>query len=313
MTSAQQVSFPFSTTVRRVGRKVDVKFRLFTSSLRLKPSFFIIGTEKGGTSSLFWNMREHPNLVLPKTKELHFFQKAFERGLKWYHAQFPLSLTPQAMTGEATVDYLFLPYVARRIATVFPQAKLIVLLRDPVTRAYSEYHMNRDEGRHVDAAADEMFSRELAFLQRHKLDDANFQRFVYDWVAAFPTRWSYPLDEYQVKSSAGQSGVEAYPYWPYLLRGLYYPQLQVWFEHFPRDQFLIIKSEDYFANPRHFIENAVPSFLNIPTWQLPQYERTKQDTRSTQKAPSALSEELTRFFKPHNEKLYQLLDMDFGW
>ena len=96
---------------------IDKKYRSWTSSLRHDPAFVVIGAKKCGTSSLFRNLQFHPNVVLPKEKEMHFFEMNHRKGLDWYRAKFPLRLQPKALTakgnprlvsGEATVDYLYM-------------------------------------------------------------------------------------------------------------------------------------------------------------------------------------------------------------
>ncbi len=306
--------------VRRRIRKINAEYRLKTGWLRLKPSFFIIGTQKGGTTSLFENLREHPNLALPQVKELQFFNLLYYRlGFAWYYSRFSAQFTPKALsreciTGEASVKYLFIPYVAERLANAFPDARLIVMLRDPIARAHSDYQMRQRKGienRSVEVALGD----ELQFLKRNTVNRENLERFVFDWLeSSMKDPWAYTQEEYQRKSTiAFPDGTEAFRLWPYLLYGIYYEQLRIWFEHFPREQFLFIKSEDYFAQPNHFIEEIVPSFLGLPSWKLPALTLTKQEGNHYPKIDAALRADLAAFFKPYNERLYHLLGVDYGW
>ena len=111
-----------------------------------RPTFLIIGAQKAGTTWLAHNLAEHPQIHLP-AEELHFFDKAdrFARGQTWYERQFAPA-TGACRVGEKTPDYLWsedsgaeghTPGIAARIHAMYPDMKLICILRDPVTRAVS--------------------------------------------------------------------------------------------------------------------------------------------------------------------------------
>ena len=99
-----------------------------------------------GTTSLNGYLREHPDVAVSTPKEVHFFDVNFDEGLDWYRERFPGSEGAQAV-GEATPDYIYHPDAVRRIAGTLPDVKLIVLLRNPVDRAYSHYWHNRSRGK----------------------------------------------------------------------------------------------------------------------------------------------------------------------
>lgn len=118
------------------------------------PDFLIIGAMKCGTTTLYKNLVKHSSIVSAKRKELHFFDKEdeYSKGIDWYKSNFP-SLSkkrfknkPQLMTGEATPRYFFIPEVPERVFNAMPQVKLIVLLRNPVDRAYSHYNHFKRRG-----------------------------------------------------------------------------------------------------------------------------------------------------------------------
>jgi hypothetical protein len=106
------------------------------------PAFIIVGTQKGGTSSLYSYLCTHPEVWPATKKEVHFFDNHFSETEEWYRSHFPsrlkLKLTGR-ITGEASPYYLFHPLAPRRMADVAPKAKLIMLLRNPVKRAISHY------------------------------------------------------------------------------------------------------------------------------------------------------------------------------
>ena len=115
------------------------------------PDFVIVGAQKGGTSFLYHLLTLHPLVEPAARKELHFFDnpERFDNGAGWYRRCFPQSGWKdgrRSITGEATPSYLFYPPVAKRMAGVVPQARLIVLLRNPVDRTYSHYQMQVKRG-----------------------------------------------------------------------------------------------------------------------------------------------------------------------
>ncbi|WP_164525487.1 sulfotransferase domain-containing protein [Siminovitchia acidinfaciens] len=107
------------------------------------PDFIIMGEMKCGTTALYRYITDHPKVEPAKRKELAFFHAYYDKGIEWYKSQFPDC--EQCMTGEAT-GYLKFPNVARKIHKVLPKIKLILILRNPVDRAYSHYHMHLRKG-----------------------------------------------------------------------------------------------------------------------------------------------------------------------
>src|SRR5580692_9445955 len=110
------------------------------------PGFLIVGAQRCGTTSMYRALSEHPEVrkaVLHKG--VHYFDMNYGRGLGWYRAHFPLA-RGGGVTFESSPYYLFHPLAAERIAADLPGVKLIVLVRDPVERAYSAYTHERARG-----------------------------------------------------------------------------------------------------------------------------------------------------------------------
>ncbi|WP_062047166.1 sulfotransferase domain-containing protein [Bacillus sp. JCM 19034] len=105
------------------------------------PSFLIIGAQKCGTTSLYNYLVEHPHIKGANRKEIHFFDVYYDKGTDWYDKQFP-SLNKHEITGEATPRYLFHSKCPIRVYQYNPNMKLIVLLRNPIDRAFSNYQMD---------------------------------------------------------------------------------------------------------------------------------------------------------------------------
>ncbi|MDP3894822.1 sulfotransferase domain-containing protein [Nocardioides sp.] len=115
------------------------------------PTFVILGAQKCGTSTLTATLRQHPQVSMSRPKELHFFDRHHQRGLEWYADQF----TPkpgETAIGEATPVYLYDAEARHRMDQMLPGARTVVILRDPIKRAYSHFwHSRRNEFEAVDS------------------------------------------------------------------------------------------------------------------------------------------------------------------
>jgi hypothetical protein len=110
------------------------------------PTFLIIGAMRSGTTSLTRYLRSHPDVFMAQPKELHYFDFNFDEGVGWYRSHFA-EATSQRAIGEATPNYLYITEALPRVAELLPDARLVVILRNPVDRAYSHYWHNRSVGR----------------------------------------------------------------------------------------------------------------------------------------------------------------------
>ena len=270
-------------------------FRATTNPLRLMPDFIIIGTMRGGTTSLYSYLTEHPNIGPAYMKEVHFFDVYFSKGLHWYRAQFPSSVQKyytervqkqNFITGEASPYYLFHPHAPKRIAKTLPQVKLIVLLRNPVTRAYSHYYHEVAGGHEKIATFEEAIAcEEERIAKEAELLAKNEQYISYN-----------------------------HRHFSYLARGIYVDQLRVWMNLFPKEQFLILRSEDFYADPAAGLKQVL-DFVNVPDLSLKaQKEEYEQlNTTTPPRMNPATSKRLREYFEPHNSRLYKYLGVDFGW
>jgi hypothetical protein len=259
------------------------------------PDFMIIGTMRGGTTSLYNYLLAHPQIARATQKEVHFFDWHFDRGIPWYQAQFPALLqadmaetrqSQRVLTGEGSPYYLFHPLAPARAALVVPKTKLIVLLRNPVDRAYSHYCRMVMEGR-------EPLSFQDAVAQEETRIRGEGQK-----LAADPHYYSYN-----------------HPHYSYLARGIYVDQLQRWMNSFPQEQFLILKSEDFYATPERKLKEIF-LFLGLPNGAPLQQQRYKPFNSSTYSQPKMepeIRKRLLSYFEPYNERLSTLLGRDFGW
>lgn len=111
------------------------------------PSFFVLGAQKAGTTSLHHWLASQPMLSLPQSKETHFFSHddRYSRSLDWYLRQFPEHI-PGSIRGEVDPEYLFFPQAGERMAQLGLRPRFVVIVRDPLARAYSQYLMSVRRG-----------------------------------------------------------------------------------------------------------------------------------------------------------------------
>ncbi len=125
------------------------------------PNFVVIGAMRSGSTSLYKYLQAHPAVFMPR-KEIHFFDRRWDRGIDWYRSRFD-GYAGQPAVGEATPTYLADPVAIDRMAETIPGARLLAILRDPAERAYSHYWMERARDRELrtfeQAVADELDGR----------------------------------------------------------------------------------------------------------------------------------------------------------
>ncbi len=253
--------------------KENPQFAGFDWQIKKKaPDFIIIGG-KSGTTSLYRYLGDRQQILLPNKKELRFFDRDFDYGYEWYLAQFPgIGDRVDLLTGEASPSYFFSPHVAQRIKNLASQTKLIVLLRNPVERTISDYYHNQ-KAENNSLTLEQLINSEITRLEQKS--------------------------EQELSYGGGL-----------LSQSLYYYKLKRWLNIFPRNQFLILKSEDLFTNSS-ILMRKVLDFLNLPNMHKHDYQKHNAGFYSQVK--SNLKSKLKSYFKPHNQRLEEYLNMNFNW
>lgn len=193
------------------------------------PSFLILGAPKCGTTALAQALSTHPDVFLSRPKEPHFFDAAYEKGLRGYFREHFADLTTERAPGEATPSYLTVPYVAQRIHRTLPTARLVAILRHPVERAYSSWWMFHARGMEplsFEAAIDEN-ERQLRASGGIGLE----------------------ADElvWQAHVAALRKGARIQVR-TYLQTGYYARHLRRYLDYFPRDQLKVVFNQDFSRN-----------------------------------------------------------------
>jgi hypothetical protein len=267
-------------------------FKGITKWFRINPKFFIIGVGRSGTFALYDNLVKNKNGYVTPIKEIHFFDSYFYKGNNWYKAHFPTIfhkfflenlLKQQIITCDATVSYFHTEVAIKRISQCIPEAKLIVMLRNPVDRAYSHYNI-RKKKRNLDSF-EEIIKKELKELRKVE----NFE------------------DDEKI--------LKKYEIYPYLSRGIYVKQLEIWEKYFDKSQILLIKSEDFFNNPLDSLQK-IYRFLDMKKYNFKNISADKVNKNSSgfnDEIDSKLRKELEDFFKPYNEELNKNWNINFKW
>ncbi len=196
--------------------------------ISIKPKiidFIIMGTQKGGTTALATNISNHPDIYIngnrdPLESEIHFFDLYWDKGIEWYKKKFDYS---KKIIGEKTPNLMYLYNTFPLIQSINPFVKIIIILRDPIERAYSAWKMHRKR-----------------FQTKDFMDAIN--------------------DELDNKIGENRTFYTSKTH--YLQRGLYYEQIQELLKWFNKDNILILISEEIKDNMTEYY-NKVYNFLNL--------------------------------------------------
>ncbi len=283
---------PLSLRVKLV--RLRLRVRVWTGPLRTTPDLLIVGGQRCGTSSLYKWLGRHPNVAPSLRKEIEYFSIDYAKGERWYRAHFPLAvrrivagwLKRPFVTFEATPDYLFDPRAPQRAHDLVPDAKIIILLREPADRAISHYHHNERLGH-------EPLDLETALRSESERIAGEMERTLAepDYRAVELRRFSY----------AGRSR--------------YAEQIARWTERYPADQVLILKSEDLFGDTEATFARIL-EFLGLPAWQPPEFRNYSyiNSLAGTYTAPEpAIAEFLAGELGDANAELVRMLGEEFTW
>lgn len=287
--------------VADLGRRAFRAGGMATAAARPLPEFLLIGTKRGGTTSLYYGLLQHPNVlplfpsarVVPKqrdTKGVHYFDTAYGRGARWYRSWFPSSLSraavqrrtrAPAITGEASPYYLFHPDAARRAAELVPDARLIALLRHPVERAHSAWKEQ----------------------VRNGVETLSFE----DALAAEDDR----LGEEEQRLLADPGHVSfAHEFQSYARQSDYAVSVRRWLASYPAERLLVATSEDFYSRSGDVLDE-VATFLDLPGFAgwVPQVLNAAAGSDVAAATRSRLNER----FAPGVAELERLLGRPLGW
>ena len=256
-------------------------FRRLTSSRRVLPKVMCIGAQRCGTTTLARLLRSHPDCVPAIRKECHYFDTNMHKTktLKRYLAYFPTvsemsERGKNAFTFDATPCYLLFEKVAENLASLIPEAKLLILMRDPTLRAISHCHLIRR--RHADENIRTTLTEQIEAELRLETDDPNH-----------PVKYS-----------------------SFLSRGRYLDQIKYYEARFPRNQLMYVCSEHFHADPQHWTDR-IADFFGIPHWEIDPATRSRK--YDYEKPTPEMVRKLDDYFASQNEALFEHLGERFPW
>jgi len=243
------------------------------SESKFLPNLFILGAAKCGTTTLFSYLNELPDICMSDPKEPFFFEAEFENGLQFYQDKYFSHWNSEPILGDARVSNLYIPWVPNRIYETNPNSKLIVIVRNPIERAFSNW----------------------VHFRNAQLDELNFSEAIRaDWERIQSGRNYETNEEVEqhtqqlVVNAQGHSGEGLYR--TYIDRGYYFEQIQRYLKLFPREQLKIYLFEEFVAEPNRvvteiiefleldptrnrFCEERWENAANVPGWMRKLYEQ----------------------------------------
>lgn len=263
-----------------------------TSNYRISPKFFIIGVQKGGTTSLCQYLQSHKQIIPPQRKDIYFFNNEtnYSKGLKWYRAHFALGLYKElydkwnrvdAMTFDGTPNYFDQEGSGEKIKTHFPNAKIILLLRNPIDRAWSNYQMAKRFGFET-----------LSFEESLKLEDIRLQ------------------EGQKLLETTGEHNY-IHQRLTYKKKGLYTNYIDEWIMNYKPENILILSTEEFEIHTKS-VYQKICEFLEISVdhnCHFLKYNEGKYQVKMIEKT----RQELQEYYKPFNESLFKKININFGW
>ena len=240
------------------------------------PNFLIIGAARSGTTTLYNCLKKHPLIYLPKNKrpEPHFFlkNKEFKKGYEYYIGKYFFNSSLNQIKGEASTSYLFQKYVPSRIYKYIPNCKFIIMLRNPVERAISNY----------------------LFTYNNGIETLDFDKAIRN-------------ENKRIKNPKNIFEKEVQPF-AYLKRGLYYNQISNYLKYFKRKQFHFIIFDNFILNPNRELK-AVLEFLNLNQIRFQNIRRFNK-SKIKIKVSKETKKFMINYFKDDINKLSNFLNKD---
>ena len=264
-------------------------FRYLTNSIRFLPHFLIIGTSKAGKYSVLSYLNQHPEISagFKDHAGVHYFDGSFEyKSTSWYKSHFPTKISKFKIVGEAPGTYLYHPSAPTRIKEVLPNVKLINFFRNPVHRAYSAYN----------------------HAVRFGWEHSSFE----DAIESEIVRMNLLNDDPNVGID-NENSVN-YLQFSYLRHGLYADNLEKWFNKFEKKRFMYYSTEEL-DEKYNEIMNSLFTFFGLKNIELTKVKRKNVGREKILHEPmkEKIREFLIDFYKPHNDRLFRMINKEFAW
>ena len=281
-----------AATSRRVAKAGFRGWGMLTADLRPPPDVLLIGTKRGGTTSMARYLFAHPQVVplfprMAAPKGVRYLDEHFDRSDRWYRSHLGTVLTrgsvhhPRRLALDATANYLFHPLGAERAQRTAPDAKILVLVRDPVERAWSHWRERTRLGLETLSFEDALAA------EAERLEGAR-------------NRWGPdPGDLLDVGANHA-----------YRAQGVYFDLLAPWLDRYG-ERVLVLVSEEMYADSAVAYARVL-QHLDLPPFDIGTYYAANFRAPTSSMLP-ATREELEAFFAPHTRRLEALLGKELPW
>ena len=277
-----------STPVVGGMRRIIESWGSLTARWRVLPAFIVVGAQRCGTTTLYRVLSSHPSVVRPTaSKGTGYFDAHDHRGARWYRGHFPLRWTARRRGGEGAVTfessgyYLFHPLAAARIARDLPNVRIVVMVREPVERAYSAHRHELARGYEAEP-----------FKEALDHEDDRLRGEV-ERIQADPT-----YDSFNHRHHA------------YLARSRYSEQIDRYVDLLGRDRVYVVDADAFFAEPETEFDR-LRDWLDLPAWQPDSVEQW--NARPRLPLPAELREQLDDYFEPYDRRLGELMGRTPSW
>lgn len=262
-----------------VDRARSLYYRRPTSS---RPAFLVIGTQKGGTGSLYRYLSSHPRLNPSQVKEIHYFDydDRYAWGTDWYLDHF--FFEPDRLCYESTASYLFGEKCSTRIFHIMPDVKLIAILRDPVKRFFSAWKMYQRR-----VPDPEYYRRKIG--GRDPMPEPRSLEEVMDQELSNPTIRGY------------------------YARGRYAEQISYYLRYYDRSRLLLLDFDELANDPMRLLARCA-EFIGIENdFRLPARIEAFNTGNYQDKMPAHLAERLEAYYAEDKRRLREEFGLDFAW
>ena len=245
------------------------------------PDFILAGVQKSGSTSVFRQLINHPEIAKPLKKEIHFFDRFYQNKVKWYKSFF--NSKNEKLNFEATPSYFYYPDTSLRINNENIPIKVIVILRNPIHRAISHYEMLKRRG------IEKNLNIVSAFENDFKKTKIELKR-----INSMP---SY-ISNYLLKFG-------------YLARGEYDVIYNEWASNIGKKNILLLQFEDLMKEPAQFY-NQITDFLKISRHNF-SFKKNYNPGKYNKIIENNVLEYLIKYYKPHVLNLNRIQNKFFKW
>ncbi len=283
-------------------------FRADTARLRSDPSFLVLGAQNCGTAALWRYLGHHRQVILSTRRNVGYFADAHYRGADWYRSHFPLRATlamesarigADCITGESSSHYLWSATAAPRVKRELPNIKLVVLLRDPVERAWAHHGQNTAAGIERRNFA-RCIQTEFDLIERLERRDGAERR-----QREIGRKYSDRREVAETRDvlDGGQFG--------YVRNGMYGTQLRPWLHLFSPSQLCVIETEAFREDPSTTYRTVL-DFLGLEH-ELAGNEPASGLAEGSMNIPPALVSEMRAVFDLDTSGLADRLGVPLRW